>query len=100
MILILPFWKETWMMPSFLAVAGMLLMLFALRILSHYFIRKGLHWAGLLLAVAAFGYLLYVSVYALDRFVGSYHILLSGLGYFFGGPLSQRVSEAAPFTPL
>ncbi|KUK44794.1 MAG: Oligosaccharyl transferase, STT3 subunit [Methanothrix harundinacea] len=96
MILILPFWKETWMMPSFLAVAGMLLMLFALRILSHYFIRKGLHWAGLLLAVAAFGYLLYVSVYALDRFVGSYHILLSGLGYFFGGPLSQRVSEAAP----
>ncbi len=96
LILIFPFWKEPWMMPSFLAIAGILLAVFALRIISDFFLREDLHWTIFLVVVATLGYLLVISVYALDRFEGSYHLLLSGLGYFFGSPLSQKVSEAVP----
>src|SRR5690606_15186352 len=42
------------------------------------------------------GYLFLLSVYSLEESLGVHHLLVQGLGYFFGGVLTWQVAEAAP----
>jgi len=96
LILMIPFWKEAWLIPSFLATAALLLMTLIILLLSRNFGDRGLPWPAFLPAVAALGYLLLIAAYALAPSMGASILFNEGLSYFFGGSLSHKVAEAAP----
>jgi len=96
LVLMLPFWKEVWLRPSFFAAFGILLVISALLALSRTFLDRGLPWVAFPLIVVVLGYVLLISAYALGQSMGVHHLLDSGLSYFFGGSLSQKVAEAVP----
>jgi oligosaccharyl transferase (archaeosortase A-associated) len=95
-ILILPFWKEAWLLPSFLGAAGILLLIVVLLALYQPFLEWGLSWAALPLMVVVLGYVLIISSYSFGQSMGVHHLFDQGLGYFFGGDLSSKVAEAVP----
>lgn len=94
--LALPFWREGWMTPSFFAIAGVLLTTAALLSLAGPFLRKGVPWIALPPILLLLGYLLFLSVYALEGWLGIHSLLGQGIGYFFGGALAWKVAEAVP----
>ncbi|MHC1631074.1 MAG: oligosaccharyl transferase, archaeosortase A system-associated [Methanotrichaceae archaeon] len=100
LVLMLPFWNETWIMPSVFAAAGILAYVSLLYVISHIFLEKKIHWAIFPPLVAVLAYVSYVLILILDKVVPSlpsiYPVLRSGLNYFFGGNLSQIIVEAAP----
>ncbi len=96
LILMLPFWREAWLKPSFFAVVAVLLMISILLILSRTFIERNLSWTAFPLVVAVLGYMLLISAYVLDLSFGIRRLLDLGLSYFFGGGLSSKVAEAVP----
>lgn len=96
LVLMLPFWKEPWLRPSFFAAVGILLVILVLLALSRWFLERNLPWATFPLIVVTLGYVLLISAYALGQSMGVHHLLDSGLSYFFGGNLSQKVAEAVP----
>lgn len=96
LVLMLPFWKEPWLRPSFFAAVGILLVISVLLALSRWFLERNLPWVAFPLIVVTLGYVLLISAYALGQSMGVHHLLDSGLSYFFGGNLSQKVAEAVP----
>lgn len=95
-ILIFPFWKEAWLFPSFLGVAGTLLLTALLLALYRPFLERDLPWAAFPLAVVVLGYVLLILICSFGQPMGVHHLLDQGFGYFFGGNLSGKVAEAAP----
>jgi len=96
LVLMLPFWKEAWLLPSFFAAFGIMLVISALLALSRTFLDRGLHWVAFPLVIVTIVYVLLISAYALGQSMGVHHLLDQGLIYFFGGSLSQKVAEAVP----
>jgi dolichyl-diphosphooligosaccharide--protein glycosyltransferase len=94
--LLLPFWKEAWLLPSFLGAAGILLLIVVLTALYQPFLERGLSWAALPLVIVVLGYVLLISSYSFGSSLGVHHLFDQGLGYFFGEDLSSKVSEAVP----
>ncbi|OPY49792.1 MAG: Dolichyl-monophosphooligosaccharide--protein glycosyltransferase AglB [Methanosaeta sp. PtaU1.Bin055] len=94
--LVLPFWREAWMLPSSFAIAAVLLTTAILLVISQTFLARGIPWIALLPLLLLLGYLFLLSVYALEESLGVHHLLVQGLGYFFGGVLTWKVAEAAP----
>jgi len=95
-ILIFPFWKKAWLFPSFLGVAGILLLIVVLLALYQPFLERDLPWAAFPLVVIVIGYVLLISIYSFGQSMGIHHLLDQGFGYFFGGNLSGKVAEAVP----
>ncbi|WP_316968703.1 STT3 domain-containing protein [Candidatus Methanocrinis alkalitolerans] len=96
LILMIPFWKEAWLTPSFFTAAALLLMTSIILLLSRTFRERDLPWPAFLPAVAALGYLLLIAAYALGPSMGASLLFNEALSYFFGGSLSHKVAEAAP----
>ncbi|MGC9514223.1 STT3 domain-containing protein [Methanocrinis sp.] len=94
--LMLPFWREAWLLPSFFAAAGVLIFVLALLALSRKFRERGLSWTAFPPAVALLGYLLLISACALSSSGVVCHLFDEGLSYFFAGSLSWKVAEAVP----
>ena len=94
--LILPFWDNAWLKPSFFGALASLLGLLFLYLLSRLFAAKRILWQAFVPAVAIFGYLGLVLSYMFTPNWGG-HPLWRGLSYFFGGGLaSVGIMEASP----
>jgi len=96
LVLMLPFWKETWLLPSFFAAFGIFLVISAMLALSRLFLERNLSWTAFPLIIVILGYLILISAYAIGQSMGVYAIFNEGLSYFFGCSLSQKVVESVP----
>lgn len=97
LLLILPFWDEPWLVPSFFGALGSLAALGVLCLLSRLFAEKKVTWIAFIPAVAVSGYAAILLGYVTGAAPKAQILLSSGLDYFFlGGAAGQRIAEAAP----
>lgn len=97
LLLLLPFWDEAWLMPSFFGALGGLAALAFLYLLSRLFEAKSLSWLAFGPMVAISGYAIVVLSYATGIAPEVHHLFWEGVRYFFlGGLAKESIVEAAP----
>lgn len=97
LLLFLPFWDETWLIPSFFGAIGSIAALGFLYVLSRIFSSKKVPWQAFLPAVAIFGYLGLVLSYDTGTAREIRSFFRAGISFFFGGDLAWvGVEEASP----
>jgi len=97
LLLLLPFWDEAWLIPSFFGALGALATLALLYSLSRLFVAKKVPWLAFVPAVAILGYIAVILSYATDMTREAHSLFWTGLRYFFGGGLAREsILEAAP----
>ncbi len=95
--LLLPFWDEAWLIPSFFGSLGALAALAFLYFLSRPFVAKNLPWLAFLPAVVISGYVAVILSYATGTTRDIHSLFWQGLRYFFGGGIAGgTIVEAAP----
>jgi len=96
-LLLLPFWSEAWLVPSFFGALGALAALAVLYFLSRLFVAKNLPWLAFVPAVVTLGYLAIILSYATGTNREIHSLFWAGLRYFFlGGLARESILEAAP----
>jgi len=97
LMLILPFWDRSWLIPSFFGSLGVLLGLSFLYLLSRIFVAKSVPWQAFVPTAAVFAYLALILIYTSSLTLGVRSTLREGILYFFGGDLARvGVEEASP----
>jgi oligosaccharyl transferase (archaeosortase A-associated) len=97
LLLVLPFWDEAWLIPSFFGALGGLAALAFLYLLSRIFEAKSLPWLAFVPMVAISGYAIIVLSYAAGIAPEAHHLFREGVRYFFlGGLAKESIVEAAP----
>jgi len=97
LLLLLPFWDEAWLIPSFYGAVGSFAALAVLYLLSRIFFVKKVPWQAFLPVVAVFSYLAVLLSYVagIGREVRS--LFWSGIYYFLGTDLARvGIVEAMP----
>jgi oligosaccharyl transferase (archaeosortase A-associated) len=95
--LLLPFWDEAWLIPSFFGSLGALAALTFLYFLSRLFVAKKVTWLAFLPAVVISGYVAVILSYATGTTREIHSLFWQGLRYFFGGSIAGgTIVEAAP----
>jgi dolichyl-diphosphooligosaccharide--protein glycosyltransferase len=97
LLLLMPFWNEAWLVPSFYGASGSLAGLAFLYLLSRLFFIKKLPWQGFLPVVAIACYIAFILSYAAGIGRNVHSILWSGINYFIGTDLARvGIVEAMP----
>ncbi len=96
LILILPFWNEPWIRATTFMIAAIIVILIILYALSTFFLKRGIFWPVFPILVIIIGYFFSILVYYFAQNKEIYSQLWAGLNYFFGGELSNKVTEATP----
>jgi len=97
LLLLLPFWDETWLLPSFFGGLAGLAALAFLRLLSRLFEAKSLPWLAFVPLVAISGYTAVIISYAAGMAPAVHSLFWEGVRYFFlGGLAKESIVEAAP----
>ncbi|MDF0591165.1 STT3 domain-containing protein [Candidatus Methanocrinis natronophilus] len=97
LLLILPFWDQPWLIPSFFGAAGSLAFLGFLGVLSRIFSSKGIPWIFFLPIVALFGYVAFILSYATVMTQDARSYFWAGFNFFFGSDLARLgIQEAMP----
>lgn len=97
LLLLLPFWDEAWLLPSFFGSLGALAALTFLYFLSRLFVAKKATWLAFVPAVAISGYLAVILSYATGTNRQVHLLFWEGISYFFlGGLTRESIVEAAP----
>ncbi|HII05771.1 MAG TPA: peptide transporter [Methanotrichaceae archaeon] len=97
LFLLLPFWGEAWLIPSFFGALGALAALAFLCVLSRLFVAKKVPWPAFIPAVAILGYLAMILSYASGTTREIHSLFTEGLRYFFGGGIAREsIVEATP----
>ncbi|MDD1748937.1 MAG: glycosyltransferase family 39 protein, partial [Methanothrix sp.] len=96
LILVLPFWSEPWMSPSFLGLAAMVVAISVMFAFSRLLAARKLPWTIFPLSLLAV-----VIVFALispltGGLFGVSGLIHSGLSYIWGGEMIGKISEAEP----
>ena len=100
-LLMLPFWHEPWLIPSFLGALGSMTALGFFYLVSLIFAAKKVPWQAFLPMMVIFGYIIVILSYATDTGQGAYSLLGEGIGYFIGGDLYRlSIQEATPLLRL
>jgi oligosaccharyl transferase (archaeosortase A-associated) len=97
LLLLLPFWDEAWLVPSFFGSLGALAALTFLYFLSRLFVAKKVTWLAFVPAVAISGYVALILSYAIGTNREIHSLFWKGISYFFlGGLERESISEALP----
>ncbi|KQC12563.1 MAG: STT3 domain-containing protein [Methanothrix sp.] len=97
LLLLLPFWDEAWLIPSFSGCFGALAALAFLYLLSSLFAAKKVTWLAFIPVVAILGYVAIVLSYLTETTREIHSLFWNGIHYFFGSGLArQSIIEAAP----
>jgi oligosaccharyl transferase (archaeosortase A-associated) len=97
LLLLLPFWDEAWLIPSFSGCVGALAALAFLYLLSSLFATKKVTWLAFIPVVAILGYAAIVLSYFTETTREIHSLFWNGIHYFFGSGLArQSIIEAAP----
>ena len=95
-LLVLPFRSTSWMSPSFLGLAGMIVALMVMYILSRLLARKKAPWMVFPAAILALALLFVLLSSLMGGFFGFSAIVQTGFSYIWGGNLIGKISEAEP----
>lgn len=95
LILMLPFWDERWLLPSFFLSLGAVATLSFLYALSRLFVIKKMPWHTFIPLSLVFAYVALILSYTSCLTQGIYSTLLAGIHYFFGGDLARVGVEEA-----
>ncbi len=97
LLLLLPFWDESWLVPSFFGSLGALATLAFLYFLSRLFVAKKVAWLAFVPAVAIAGYAALILSYTTATTQEVHSLFWKGLNYFFGGGIAREsILEASP----
>jgi oligosaccharyl transferase (archaeosortase A-associated) len=97
LLLLLPFWDEAWLRPSFFGALGALAALTFLCLLSRIFEAKSLPWPAFVPTVVISGYIAVILSYAAGMAPEVHSLFWEGVRYFFlGGLAKDSIEEAAP----
>ncbi|MCR3883737.1 STT3 domain-containing protein [Methanotrichaceae archaeon M04Ac] len=97
LLLLLPFWDEPWLKPSFFGAVGSMAALAFFFVLSRLFFIKNLPWQAFLPTVAASSYIAFILSYTIGVGGEIRSLFRSGIGYFGGGDLARvGIEEAMP----
>jgi len=97
LLLLLPFWDEQWLIPSFFGAVGSMGALAFFFVLSRLFFIKNLPWQAFLPAVAVSSYIAVILSYAMGVGGEIRSLFSSGIEYFVGGDLARLgIEEAMP----
>jgi dolichyl-diphosphooligosaccharide--protein glycosyltransferase len=97
LLLMLPFWDEAWLLPSFFGALGALVALAFLCLLSRLFEAKSLSWLAFVPVVAISGYAALILSYAAGVAPEVHSLFWEGIRYFFlGGMAKESIVEATP----
>ncbi len=97
LVLMLPFWNDHWLLPSFLFSLGAVITLLFLYALSCLFVKKRIPWQAFIPIAVVFAYVASILSYASSLTRGLHSTLWAGVRYFFGGDLARvGVEEASP----
>ena len=94
LLLMIPFWDEAWLIPSFYGSGGSLAGLAFLYLLSLIFLYKKVPWQAFLPVIAVFSYLAVILSYVAGIGREFRSLFWSGINYFLGTDLARLgVSE-------
>jgi oligosaccharyl transferase (archaeosortase A-associated) len=96
LLLVLPFRSDSWMSRSFLGLAGMIIALVVMYILSHLLMQKKAPWMVFPAALLALVLLFVLLSSLLGGFFGLSAMVQTGFSYIWGGNLIGKISEAEP----
>ncbi len=97
LLLLLPFWDESWLVPSFFGSLGALATLAFLYFLSRLFVAKKVTWLAFVPAVAIVGYGAVILSYTTATTREVHSLFWEGFNYFFGGGIAREsIVEASP----
>ena len=95
--LMLPFWYEAWLSPSFIGALGSLMGLAFFYVLSRLFVAKKVPWQAFLPIVAILSYIAVIFLYVTETGQDAYYLLIEGINYLIGTDLARvGIQEAMP----
>jgi oligosaccharyl transferase (archaeosortase A-associated) len=96
LILVLPYWNDPWMSPSFMGLGAMLGAMLVMLGLGRFIRQRDLSWTtfplGLLILVILFLLLSWLT----GGLSGAGDLVTSGFDYIWGGKMAGRIAEAEP----
>jgi len=96
LILVLPFWNDPWMSPSFMGLAAMLGAMLIMLGLGWVIRQRDLSWTTFPLCLLILVMLFLLLSWLTGGLSGAGNLVSSGFEYIWGGKMAGRIAEAEP----
>jgi len=96
LVLVLPFWNTTWLSPSFLGMAAIIIALFVMYILSRFMLVRNISWVAFPVSILVLAVVFALSIRVFGGLFGLGALIQNGLDLIWGGGMIGKISEAEP----
>jgi oligosaccharyl transferase (archaeosortase A-associated) len=96
LILVLPFWKDPWISPSFIGLAAMIGAMLVMLGLGWFIRQRNVSWMAFPLCLLALVVLFFLLSWLMGGLSGLGLLVSGGLQYIWGGKMAGRIAEAEP----
>jgi oligosaccharyl transferase (archaeosortase A-associated) len=96
LILVLPFWNDPWISPSFLGLAGMIGAMLLMLGLGWFIRQRNVSWTAFPLVLLGLVLLFLLLFWMTGGLSGVGNLVSSGVEYLWGGKMAGKIAEAEP----
>jgi asparagine N-glycosylation enzyme membrane subunit Stt3 len=96
LILVLPFWNDPWMSPSFTGLAAIIVAMLVMLGLGRFIRQRNISWTAFPLGLLILLILFFVVSWLTGALSSVGYLVSSGAEYIWGGKMAGRIAEAEP----
>jgi len=96
LILVIPFWNDSWMSPSFIGLASMIGAMVVMLGLGWIIRQRNVSWMAFPLSLLVLVILFFLLSWLTGGLSGPSDLVTSGFQYIWGGKMAGRIAEAEP----